>query len=73
MDRELEDFIKNAKDDLYYKLPGFNLSVSGKKERIVTGIDVRIGHLLYQVCLMENTSYHYDFKLSSERDTLRTL
>ena len=31
MDRELEDFIKNAKDDLYYKLPGFNLSVSGKK------------------------------------------
>jgi hypothetical protein len=31
MDRELEDFIKNAKDDLYYKLPWFNLSVSGKK------------------------------------------
>ena len=44
-----------------------------QKERIVTGIDVRIGHLLYQVCLMENTSYHYDYELSSERDTLRTL
>lgn len=44
-----------------------------QKERLVTGIDIRQGYILYQLTYIDSVSYHYDFEIESERNTLKTL
>lgn len=44
-----------------------------QRERLVTGIDVRQGYILYQLTYIDSVSYHYDFEIESERNTLKTL
>jgi len=43
-----------------------------QKKRIVIGILVREGHILYELASGDISSYHNDFEISKEKDVLIT-
>lgn len=37
-------------------------------DRIVTGMSIRMGSVIYELSCGSNTSSHYDFEMASEKD-----
>ena len=44
-----------------------------QRERLVTGVLIRPGGVMYELSYGSENSYHYDFEISKKRDTLKSL